>query len=369
MTRLRIEPGTSRALCNMANSDSMPLLGSFNGSNSLYSSSMSMDRLSQNTTFSTLTDCCDGQQLLPEAVGAASNAVNVNDTDSSAGGSQLIVISGLEPSRQRPRPRPRARMRAGELIAGMPVSPKSQLKSADDSSDNDTDEEDEEHEDEDEITDYLAKLGLSPPLPGLSQETLPGTAALGRPEIPGRPQAVNRGSNVNVSVVDINSPQIPNKTRISHHNSNEQDTISDESGYSEETQDSKPENLPEGLAVAPEGLTISPAGLSLRPLDLDLDLDSTSTPQVNGGLANGTIMDLPLPEGYNNKNETSEPEPEGEEDLTVTGVMITDFSPTERMRFLQRSRSSAGSKNSPAGQSTDLPSWTGSPVQEFCINI
>lgn len=159
-------------------------------------------------------------------------------------------------------------------------------------------------DEEDEVTDYLEKLSVE------VEAEVTSEAATASEVSP-------RDSEVSPLIVG---------TRL---NNNEQDTISDESGYSEE---SSPSNK-EAILEAEE--------------DLEEDFD-----------------------------------------LTVKGVLISDFSPSERLKYLQRSQSTS-SRHRPTsassesvllasnnnlsvvgnGQQTNSADFFQNKVPEFCINI
>merc|ERR1712008_472729 len=133
-------------------------------------------------------------------------------------------------------------------------------------------------EDEDQVTDYLEKLSVEVTSDDcraglIDSETPRSEAATSNSEVSPRTETTDSDTPV--------SPLIT--TRLAIH---EQDTISDESGYSEE---SSPSNKELG---------------DLRGRDLN-----------------------ELEEEY--------------EDNTVKGVLISDFSPSERLKYLQRSQSTS----------------------------
>ena len=137
-------------------------------------------------------------------------------------------------------------------------------------------------EDEDQVTDYLEKLNVEVP----DQNSEGGTAT-----------SSEGASASEISPRDSDGPMSPMiTTRLAV---NEQDTISDESGYSEE---SNPSNKDHGI------------NLDIEENGLNLDLDQ---------------MDDDF-------------------DLTVKGVLISDFSPSERLKYLQRSQSTS-SRTYPRG--------------------
>ena len=148
-------------------------------------------------------------------------------------------------------------------------------------------------DEEDQVTDYLEKLSVSvdvvcvdTPKNGVSNPT--SELSSSGPDSP-------------------NSPLMNQNTRLN----NEVDTISDESGYSEESNPSAKEIL-----------------------------------------------------------EFSEDPKEDLEDLTVTGVLISDFSPSERLKYLQRSQSTSRKSNSEKNNlRPPSPDFLQNKVPEFCINI
>ena len=108
-----------------------------------------------------------------------------------------------------------------------------------------------------------------------------------------------------------NGPESPLMNATTRLN-NEVDTISDESGYSEESNPSAKEML-------------------TYPDDPKLDSEL--------------------------------------EDLTVTGVLISDFTPSERLKYLQRSQSTSRRPSSQKNHPPPSPDFLQNKVPEFCINI
>ena len=164
-------------------------------------------------------------------------------------------------------------------------------------------------EDEDQVTDYLEKLSVSVEV------------GIGHPD--SSPSTVNAASDhLSGSLSGPDSPGMsPQSPLIQSRLNNEQDTISDESGYSEESNPSAKEEI---LDFVEES---------------KVDLD---------------------------------------QDLTVTGVLISDFSPSERLKYLQRSQStsrkninaSSTTENSSNGLQRPIsPDFLQNKVPEFCINI
>ena len=153
-------------------------------------------------------------------------------------------------------------------------------------------------EDEDQVTDYLEKLSVSVEVGcGHTKSTANAasdlsTAGSSGPDSPGG--------------LSPESPLI-NPTRLN----NEQDTISDESGYSEES---------------------NPSSAKEEMLDFVKEVE--------------------------------------DEDLTVTGVLISDFSPSERLKYLHRSQSTSRPKGSNQNSHRPpSPDFLQNKVPEFCINI
>ena len=181
-------------------------------------------------------------------------------------------------------------------------------------------------EDEDQVTDYLEKLSVevtSECCAGVNSETPMSEAATSNSEVSPRTQSTDSDTPV--------SPLITTRLAI-----NEQDTISDESGYSEE---SNPSNKELG------DLGLGDLGLGGRDL-----------------------------------NELEEED----FDNTVKGVLISDFSPSERLKYLQRSQST--SSRTRGQQTLSNHDTTGgtqpqnvhhatsadffqNKMPEFCINI
>lgn len=245
-----------------------------------------------------------------------------DDEDSSNYGKvnhQLIVISdNPSPLIRRPRPTKRTSIQTHPDLL-------QRLSDDNDSSD-------------DEVTDYLEHLslgGASVLKSGREEEeankTEPVTTLLGSEEEEDDGPPATRSKNNSGSAGSDPSSPLVKTTRLS-----EQDTISDESGYSEESNHSAKE-------VA---ATI---------------------------FINGDVLDH---SGGNNKDNDC--------DLTVRGVLISEFSPTEQLRYLQRSRSSnqrsSGdhqqeqqeqhqSEHNKNHHRTVTPDFLQNKVPEFCINI
>ena len=173
-------------------------------------------------------------------------------------------------------------------------------------------------EDEDQVTDYLEKLSVNVEV-----------ACLGHPDSNGKSSSMSQ-STANAANSDHlsgslsgpdspgMSPQSPLMNNVGTRLNNEQDTISDESGYSEESNPSAKEEI--------------------------LDFVEESSKDL--------------------------------EDLTVTGVLISDFSPSERLKYLQRSQSTSRKNTAENSLSNnnhhrrpESPDFLQNKVPEFCINI
>ena len=157
-----------------------------------------------------------------------------------------------------------------------------------------------EEDDSDEVTDYLEKLNIEVTNIDLADDQ--------------ESHKTSSENNASPRQVDSDGPASPMITTRLASNS-EQDTISDESGYSEE---SNP---------------------SAKDTDLDLIIDD-------------------------------------ECDLTVKGVLISDFSPSERLKYLQRSQSTQQRAPPPVTLPQLPPPAPANPIDifqnkvpEFCINI
>lgn len=271
---------TRLSLDGLSTSESMPLLSDESSITSRCTSSLSMDQLSTITAITTSFDVSEEYD---------SNTENTSDKKLTV--QNLIVIS-KDPSpdlRSRCRPRPKPR----------PIQAEVQVDSSDD-----------EDDDSDEVTDYLEKLNIE--VANIDDMTL-------------EDQSHKNSSEASPRQVDSDGPASPLITTRLGSNS-EQDTISDESGYSEESNPSNKDNE-------------------------DIDLDE-------------------------------------ECDLTVKGVLISDFSPSEQLKYLQKSQStqqrapilqnnSAPNNNNNSTNNSANNGRVGAPpldifqnkVPEFCINI
>ena len=190
-----------------------------------------------------------------------------------------------------------------------------------------------EDDDSDEVTDYLEKLNIEVTNIDILTET----------EIDDINDVTNKpleASDVSPRQVDSDGPASPQLITTRLASNSEQDTISDESGYSEES----------------------------NPSAKDAD----------------DVID-------------DEEDCDEECDLTVKGVLISDFTPSERLKYLQRSQSTqqraplpillstqqtpslpivavpspASAANSPAGvaPAAMISDIFQNKVPEFCINI
>ena len=147
-------------------------------------------------------------------------------------------------------------------------------------------------------------------------------------------------------------------TRGKMSSSDDPDTISDESGYSEESNatlssaggvsskvssSKNSSGSPEAAAKMsppPVKVSASPVIVSAAPVILSSE-DPTSKSDSNGCYAPGGV-----------------PVMENGVDLSVKGVLISDFSSSEQLKFLERRRSRSVS-----------PFSTGQIQPDFCINI
>jgi hypothetical protein len=264
----------------MPTSDSMPLLGAASSITSRCSSSLSMDALSTMTAVTSFMDADSDDEEDNED----NNKLNVQN---------LIVISS-DPSPEvsrRGRPRPRARI----------LPPVSARIGNDDA-------EAESSDDDDEVTDYLDNLSVEvTPTADSVADTTPTastTTSASRSSSEVSPRQ-HLASDSDGPASPMITTRMASKASIS-----EQDTISDESGYSEES----------------------------------------------------------------NPSAKVHEDEEEECDLTVKGVLISEFSPTERLKYLQRSQSTQRSRpplaTQPLQQQQQHPSdFFQNKVPEFCINI
>ena len=334
ITRLRVEAGG-----HMTSSDSLPLLAAAASAaselSSRCSSSLSMDALSTMTAVTSFIDSDPDQDSnscsnLTSFSGSESNLSNVNKSIGNGNSSpmlnnvqNLIVISS-DPSpevNRKLRPRPRllhngyanhmaassATEQASTNVSAVVVSTGSEASESVSGSD-----------DEDQVTDYLDKLSVEVTSEccghiGVDSETPRSEAATSNSEVSPRTQSTDSDTPV--------SPLITTRLAI-----NEQDTISDESGYSEES----------------------------NPSNKEHDL---------GG-----------------RDDLNDLEEEDFDD-TVKGVLISDFSPSERLKYLQRSQSTSSRTNrghqalsetstqQPPIHTASTTDFFQNKMPEFCINI
>ena len=174
-------------------------------------------------------------------------------------------------------------------------------------------------EDEDQVTDYLEKLSVNVEVACLGHPDSNGSSSMSQSTANAANSDHLSGSLSGPDSPGM-SPQSPLMNNVGTRLNNEQDTISDESGYSEESNPSAKEEI--------------------------LDFVEESSKDL--------------------------------EDLTVTGVLISDFSPSERLKYLQRSQStsrkninaSSTTENSSNGLQRPIsPDFLQNKVPEFCINI
>lgn len=306
ITRLRIgQDGDTSSMISagsqyssfLPTSDSMPLLAAsvlaskLGSSSSRCPSSISMDQLSTMTAVTSFIDDTEDECESESGIACHNSG---NDNSHRLNVQNLIVISN-DPS-----PEVRRRRRSDTDIPSDGGDARHLLLPISNSSSD---------EDEDQVTDYLEKLSVSVEV------------GIGHPD--SSPSTVNAASDhLSGSLSGPDSPGMsPQSPLIQSRLNNEQDTISDESGYSEESNPSAKEEI---LDFVEES---------------KVDLD---------------------------------------QDLTVTGVLISDFSPSERLKYLQRSQStsrkninaSSTTENSSNGLQRPIsPDFLQNKVPEFCINI
>ena len=159
----------------------------------------------------------------------------------------------------------------------------------------------------------------------------------------------------------------------------DQDTISDESGYSEESNAISTINCP------PPSSSTSPAVI-IKVIDKNIangrESNGANIVTISDNLSSNIVVDNTNSRNVNVDNDRAlySNQPNGintngvhvneddllnndilnesvHEDSTVHGVLISDFSPTERLKYLERSRQTAPHD------------FLQNKVPEFCINI
>ena len=163
----------------------------------------------------------------------------------------------------------------------------------------------------------------------------------------------------------------------------DQDTISDESGYSEDSNAISTANCPLSSSTSPE--------VTVKLIDKNFAKDNnnganinkntptaTATSKISSDLSNIIITqthtenvshDKPFDElsKITDSSLANNGDTQVQEDPTVHGVLISDFSTSERLKYLERSRQmSAESKLS---ASAAPPDFFQNKIQEFVINI
>merc|ERR1719225_403219 len=235
----------------MTSSDSLPLLAAAASAaselSSRCSSSLSMDALSTMTAVTSFIDSDPDQDSnscsnLTSFSGSESNLSNVNNSIGNGNSSpmlnnvqNLIVISS-DPSPEvnrklRPRPRLLHNGYANQMAAS---TEQANVSAVVVSTGSEASESVSGSDDEDQVTDYLDKLSVEVTSEccghiGVDSETPRSEAATSNSEVSPRTQSTDSDTPV--------SPLITTRLAI-----NEQDTISDESGYSEESNPSNKEH-------------------------------------------------------------------------------------------------------------------------------
>lgn len=162
----------------------------------------------------------------------------------------------------------------------------------------------------------------------------------------------------------------------------DQDTISDESGYSEESNAVSTINCPFSSSTSPT--------VSIKVIDKNIAKDDSNGANIIK-VSNTLTSNVPVEKisirgtnedsarasygrGCNGRERKEECVDEYhlnsdmpvQEDSTVHGVLISEFSTTERLKYLERSRQMSDSKLSSA---TAPPDFLQNKIQEFVINI
>lgn len=311
---------TRLSLDGLATSESMPLL---NGDDLLLksltssrcSSSLSMDQLS---TMTAITSFDVSEDVNSDLLLEADQNTNSSNNNNNLTVQNLIVIS-KDPSpdlRLRMRPRPsllgtsstsrttgttssfKDNITNGILLANHRHNGTTTIIDSSDDSDDDDD-------DSDEVTDYLEKLNIE--VTNIDHDINNHHNQNGdclndchhhinfsvmKSSEDGSDTVKSTSAEASPRQVDSDGPASPVIITTRLASNSEQDTISDESGYSEESNPSAKDHA-----------------------DLDLELADALEDQIE------------------------EEEEERSCDLTVKGVLISDFSPSERLKYLQRSQS------------------------------
>jgi hypothetical protein len=146
----------------------------------------------------------------------------------------------------------------------------------------------------------------------------------------------------------------------------EADAISDESGYSEENQ------AKNAAAAARRNSNSSSVGGSRK----EMHSGATTIVMLNTSMGDNDCDNgcspVPAPRGTLTKGEEQVAAVLSTSpiqcDLTVHSALISDFSATERLRYLGKSSSEGGAKNSDSGPPS-VPDFMQNRIAEFCINI
>ena len=173
------------------------------------------------------------------------------------------------------------------------------------------------------------------------------------------------------------------ETNISSSKVNDQDTISDESGYSEESNAVSTINGPLSSSTSPEvgvkvidrtiiGKNVNGANNNTPSniLSSNISIKETSIliSQENDERASYDINNTEKDKQEDILNTSNESTGSIQDDPTVHGVLISDFSASERLKYLDRSRQSMSESKLPT-TATPPTDFFQNKIQEFVINI
>ena len=173
------------------------------------------------------------------------------------------------------------------------------------------------------------------------------------------------------------------ETNISSSKVNDQDTISDESGYSEESNAVSTINGPLSSSTSPEvgvkvidrsivGKNVNGANnntpSNILSSNISIKETSISISQENDERASYDIKNAEKDKQEDILNTSNESTGSIQDDPTVHGVLISDFSASDRLKYLDRSRQSMSESKLPTTV-TPPPDFFQNKIQEFVINI
>ena len=256
-----------------------------------------------------------------------------------------------------------------------------------------------EEEDEDVVTNYLDKMSIVPSdnlgidslqvrahsyssrSPDSHQfSTKSDSSVVGEnDEIEDEEETCEDEEKRNVDINDLARNGLV-ETKISSSKMNDQDTISDESGYSEESNAVSTINGPHSSSTSPEvGVKVMDRNIvgknmnganNNTPSNILSSKTSIMISQEKDDRASYDVKNTDNNIHEDILNTSNESSGSVQEDPTVHGVLISDFSASERLKYLERSRQSSIDRETKLSTSAaPPPDFFQNKIQEFVINI